>query len=460
MKKITFITFSVLLTMAFSAFAQAVPTPTEYLILTSQASQRAADSTRAARLADTLSDHTTQLDLKATAAAVVILQATADECSTEANNAAASAALAYARADSGVGYAISMLDTATNLQNNLAIVQATADVCSAATDAVEGNIAILQATADVCSSATDALEGNLAIVQTTANACSTAVSTTLPATIQAVREADSTSLARLADTLGAHTTTMDVISGYANDAKTSSATAVSDLATADSLFGVKRAADSTAFAANVTAVAALPTTTHITNVQSDMSSFRAADSARVVANTTAIGLLPSTTVTTNIANQITAVDAIVDTILAAHEFVFRKTAIAQTVTSTDSIAICTVNNGCVEIEAIYLEVTTEYEAVTDSVRFIIDYPGGYTTRLDCGEVLNAAAVGTKFMVAAVAAGTATTKTLVGVPFALTNLKMNLSTGTAITLLDVGTGTQGRAKVLIKYRPIDAGARLD
>jgi len=120
MKKFLFITIALIL-FSVSAFAQAIPTPTEYLILTSQASQRAADSTRAA----------------AVLAAAAILQTTADECSTEANNAAASAAVA-----------------------------------------------------------------------------------------------------------------------------------VSELAEADSLFGVKRAADSTAFAANVTAVSALPTTTHISNVQS------------------------------------------------------------------------------------------------------------------------------------------------------------------------------------------------
>jgi hypothetical protein len=146
MKKITFITFAVLLTMAFSAFAStAVPTPTEYLIMLNQASVRAADSTRAARLADTLSDHTTQLDLKATAAAVVILQATADECSTESNNAAASAAVAVAGIDRDTTLAIaayaSILDTATNVQTNLLKAQDTLNAIH--TVAVRDSVLIL-----------------------------------------------------------------------------------------------------------------------------------------------------------------------------------------------------------------------------------------------------------------------------------------------------------------------------
>lgn len=162
------------------------------------------------------------------------------------------------------------------------------------------------------------------------------------------------------------------------------------------------------------------------------------------------------TITTNLA----VVDAIVDTILASNSIVFTKTGIAQTVGANDSIAVFTVTTGAVEIEYLYLEVTTEYAGATDSVRFIVDYPGGYTARLDCGEELNAAAVGTRFAVAAVAAGTATTKTLIGVPVATPTLKMILQSGTAITLLDAGTGTTGRAKVICKYRPIEAGARLN
>jgi len=379
---------------------------------TEVASERAADSTRNARLADTLSDHTTELDLKATSAALQLvrvadstkLQRLADTLSdhtTELDLKATSAALQLVRvADSTKLQRLA--DTLTDHTTELDL-----KATSAALQLVRvADSTKLQRLADTLSDHTTELD-----LKATS------------AALQLVRVADSTKLQRLADTLSDHTTELDL--------KVTSA-ALQLVRVADST-KLQRLADTLS--------------DHTTELD-------------LKATAAAVAALPTTTTMSNIAAQITTVDAIVDTLLAGNVHLFSKTGVAQTASSDDSIAICVVNNGAVEIICIYLEVTTQYTSATDSVHFIIDYPGGYTAWLDAGEEYNAAAVGTRFSVASVTAGTATTKTLVGVPFALPDLKMNLSSGTAITLRDKGTSTDGRAKVIIKYRPLELGARLD
>lgn len=233
------------------------------------------------------------------------------------------------------------------------------------------------------------------------------------------RAADSTRAKTIRDTLA-------TIKSDAADAKASSAVAVSNTAR-DTVLGISwRTADSTQLASNATAIAALPTTTHISNL----------------------------------ALQVTTVDAIVDTILNGNVHLFTKASISQTATTTDSLAVFTVNGGGVEILSMYVQVTTQFEAVTDSVYFLIDYPAGYTARLDCGDEYNAAAVGTKFAVASETAGTATTKTLAGVPYKIPQLNLFLDSTSAMKLIDEGAGTGGVMKVVVKYRSLEAGARLD